>query len=136
MEHAPQLTSADAHRRRRTVAVLAAAILAAAAALFLLESGGAIVVYNDTGEPLPGVAVVVGAASWDAGPLEPRESRRWAPPRGAGGPVQVVVDGWAAPIVVGPAYPADGSLRLTLRLGPLQTATAAEARAWWRGWER
>jgi hypothetical protein len=131
-----QLSPDQRRRRRRTVGLAAAGLLLAAAALFRLESGGAIVVYNDTGEPLAGVAVAVGTVSWDCGPLEPRESRRWHPPAEAAGEVQVVVEGWPAPLPTGAVVAPGGGARLAVRLGTLQTVRASETRPWWQGWSR
>jgi hypothetical protein len=131
-----QLSPADWRRRRRIVGTAAAGALLVAAALFRLESGAALVVYNDTGEPLSGVAVAVGSVSWDCGPLDPRESRRWHPPAAAAGEVLVVVDGWTVPLPTGAVVAPGSGAQLAVRLGPLQTVSASETRPWWQGWNR
>jgi hypothetical protein len=131
-----QLSPADRRRRRLVVVAAAAGLLLAATGLFRLESGTALVVYNDTGESLSGVAVAVGPVSWDCGALDPRESRRWHPPEQAAGEVRVVVEGWAAAVPTGTFVAPGSGAQLALRLGPLQTVSASETLPWWRRWIR
>jgi hypothetical protein len=124
------LPSVD-HRRRGRIALLAGVIVAAALVLGWLESGTAIILYNDSPEPVGGIVVHLGDRVWVAGDLSPGESRRWRPPASAGGLLTVTAAGWdeLRPALLG--VDPRRTRRVVVRLGAFQTITTNTEAGWW-----
>jgi hypothetical protein len=117
--------------RRRRIALLAAAIGLAALVLAWLESGTAIILYNDSPDPVAGIIVRLGENVWEAGDLSPGESRRWRPPAGAGGLLTVTAAGWdeLRPALLG--VDPGRTRRVVVRLGAFQTISTTTEAGWW-----